>query len=111
MFPPSLSLAGPLHACSGHRRHTHTHLVGGEGHANLVADAQEQEPALGAVDGDLADELVKDLRVELAADGADARLARLSLLQLCVELLLQVDDVQARGRAACVREGVGGEGK
>ena len=40
--------------------------------------------------------LVEALRVELLAHGADAGLARLHRLQLGVQLLLEVDDVQAR---------------
>lgn len=61
---------------------------------------QEEQPPLGAVDGDLPDELIEALRIQLLPDGADARLARLPLLQLLVELLLEVDHVQARGRRA-----------
>ena len=45
----------------------------------------------------LADELIEALRVELLAHGADPGLARLALQQTLVELLLQVDHVQARG--------------
>ena len=59
--------------------------------------AQQQQTALGAVDCDLTDELVEALRVELLAHGADPGLARLALQQTLVELLLQVDHVQARG--------------
>jgi hypothetical protein len=44
--------------------------------------------------------LTEALRVELFAHGTDARLARLALLQLVVELLLQSDDLEARGRSA-----------
>ena len=39
-------------------------LVRGDRHADLVAHAQQQQPALGAVDGDLADQLI-ELRVQL----------------------------------------------
>jgi hypothetical protein len=46
------------------------------------------------------------LRVELATHRADARLARLALLELGVELLLKVDDIEAGGRAG----GEGGRG-
>ena len=62
-----------------------------------LPDSEHEEAALGAVDGALADELVEALRVELLAHGTDARLPRLPRLQLGVELLLEVDDVQARG--------------
>mmetsp|Transcript_3180 Transcript_3180/g.14223 ORF Transcript_3180/g.14223 Transcript_3180/m.14223 type:complete len:283 (-) Transcript_3180:41-889(-) len=71
-------------------------LIGGDGHASLVPHAKQEEAALGAVDCHLADELVEALRVELLAHGADAGLARLPRLQLGVQLLLEVDDVQAR---------------
>ena len=40
------------------------------------------------------------LRIELLTNGADARLARLALQQTLVELLLQVNHIQARGRRA-----------
>lgn len=46
----------------------------------------------------LADELVEGLRVELLAHRAYPRLARLALLELAVEVLLEVDDVEAGGR-------------
>lgn len=86
------------------RRHTSSqppfpYLVRGKGHADLVADAQQQKTALRAVDGHLADELVKDLRVELTTHRANARFARLALLELGVELLLKVDDIEAGSRA------------
>ena len=53
-----------------------------------LPDSEHEEAALGAVDGALADELVEALRVELPAHLADARLPRLPLLQLLVQLLL-----------------------
>lgn len=53
------------------------HLVGGNGHAHLVADTEEQQAPLRAVDGDLADQLIKTLRVQFLAHGADTGLSRL----------------------------------
>mmetsp|Transcript_39275 Transcript_39275/g.76843 ORF Transcript_39275/g.76843 Transcript_39275/m.76843 type:complete len:224 (-) Transcript_39275:18-689(-) len=85
----------------------HTALVQGlvrrNRHSNLVSHAQEQQPPLRAVDRDLPDHLVEGLAVQLLADRADARLACLPLLELAVQILLQVDDVEARcGRAGYV---------
>lgn len=79
-----------------------TNLVCSQGHADFIADAEQQQSALRAADSDLADELVKDLRIQLAAHRADARFAGLALLQLGVQLLLQIDHVQA-GRGAKTR--------
>ena len=75
-------------------------LVGLDRHLDLVADAHQQETALGALDGDLADQLIEALRVEFLADGADAGLAGLACLQTLVQLVLQVDNVHSccRGR-------------
>merc|ERR1719293_305105 len=75
-------------------------LVGTDGPPDLVADAQQEQTALGADDGDLPDELVEALRVELLPDGAYARLASLSLLQPLVQVLLQIDHVRPGGRGA-----------
>merc|ERR1719356_1079425 len=72
-------------------------LVGRDRHADLVADPQQEEPTLGAVDRHLADELVEALGVELLADRADARLPGLALHQALVHHLLQLDHVEARG--------------
>ena len=44
--------------------------------------------------------LTKGLRVELAAHRVDSRLARLALLQLGIEAVLEVEDVQSRRRRA-----------
>lgn len=38
-------------------------LVRRDGHSDLIAHTQQQQAALGAADGDLSDQLVKDLRV------------------------------------------------
>jgi hypothetical protein len=61
--------------------------------ADLITDADEQQTAFCAVNGDLADEFVETLTVELLADGADAGLTGLPLLQSLVELLLEVEHV------------------
>jgi hypothetical protein len=59
------------------------HLVRGGRHAHLVPDAQQQQAALCAADGHLADELIEALAVQLLAHGADARLARLQATDVC----------------------------
>ena len=52
-----------------------THLVGSDCHAHLIADAQEEETTLCAINGDLADELVKALSIKLLTYRADAGFA------------------------------------
>lgn len=124
-----------LHLCLlllGHERLAHAErdaglverLVGGDGHADLVADPEQQQAALRAVDGDLANQLVwsdregpqcedmsnrtrrprmkrtKALGIELLANRADPRLPGLPLLKLLVQCFLQIDHVQAGGRCA-----------
>ena len=73
-------------------------LVGLHSHLDLVADSHQQEASLGAVDGDLADELIEALRVQLLANGADASLAGLSSLQGFVEAVLELNNIDAVSR-------------
>ena len=73
-------------------------LVGLHGHLDLVADSHQQEASLGAVDGDLTDELIEALRVQLLANGADASLAGLSSLQGFVEAVLELNNIDAVSR-------------
>lgn len=40
----------------------------------LVSDPHQEEPSLPAVDGDLPDDFIEALVVELLSDGADANL-------------------------------------
>ena len=75
-------------------------LVRSNGHPDLVAHTQQQQAALGAVDRDLADQLIEALGVQLLAHGAYPGLARLPLQQALVELLLQVDHVEPGGWCA-----------
>mmetsp|Transcript_60014 Transcript_60014/g.120435 ORF Transcript_60014/g.120435 Transcript_60014/m.120435 type:complete len:212 (+) Transcript_60014:53-688(+) len=56
-------------------------FVGVDRHANLVAYAQQQQPALWSVQGHLPRELVKALVVEVFADGANSRFTCLPLNQ------------------------------
>lgn len=55
------------------------YLVSSDGHAHLVADTQQQQAALSAVDCDLTDELVKALGIELFTNRADAGLTCLQI--------------------------------
>ena len=60
----------------------------------------EQKAALGAVDGDLANELVEALGVELLPLGADSGLPRLPPLELVLEGRPELDHLRLRrGRA------------
>ena len=56
----------------------------------------EQKPTLGAVDGDLTDELVEALSIELLPLGADPGLPRLSPLELVLEGRPELDDLRLR---------------
>ena len=58
---------------------------------------EEEEAALGLVERDLADDLVEALAEELLPDGADARLAGLSLHKLLVQELSEAGDVHTGG--------------
>mmetsp|Transcript_48880 Transcript_48880/g.131199 ORF Transcript_48880/g.131199 Transcript_48880/m.131199 type:complete len:227 (+) Transcript_48880:100-780(+) len=73
-------------------------LVRGDGHANLVPHPEEEQTSFGAIDRHLADELVEALGVQLLAHRADARFAGLPLHEALVQRLLELNDVQARGR-------------
>ena len=70
-------------------------LVGGNRHLNFVAHSHEQEATLGAVHGDLTDELVEALRIQLLADGADTSFTGLPPLQLLIKSILQLDNIDA----------------
>jgi len=72
-------------------------LVGLDGHLDLITHTHEQETALSAVNGDLADELIEALGEELFAEGADACLASLRALKLLIELILQIDHIDLSG--------------
>mmetsp|Transcript_58236 Transcript_58236/g.167068 ORF Transcript_58236/g.167068 Transcript_58236/m.167068 type:complete len:227 (+) Transcript_58236:91-771(+) len=73
-------------------------LVRSDRHPNLISHPQQQQAPLGAVDRHLPDELVEALRVELLAHGANAGLPGLPLHEPLVQRLLELNDVQARGR-------------
>ena len=66
------------------RRRWRTRRKSGDDGGHLIVPTGAGGGPLGAVDGHLTDELVKALRVQLLADGADAGL-RAWLLQLVVE--------------------------
>lgn len=68
-------------------------LVSGDGHLDLIADSQEEEAALGLVQGHLSNDLVEALREELLAHRADATLAGLTLHKLLIELLTEACDI------------------
>lgn len=59
-------------------------------HSNLVSDSNQEESSFGAVNGNLSDQLIEALRVELLSNGTDSCLSGLSLLQSLVQLLLEV---------------------
>lgn len=67
-------------------------------HACLVPHSHELVTALNTVKRDLADDLVKALRVEFFTDRADAIRARIESSELLVETLLEVDNIGTGGR-------------
>ena len=73
-------------------------LVGLNRHLYLVTDTYQQETTFGALNGDLADQLVEALSVEFLTDGAYAGLAGLACLQTLVQLILEVDNVHSSCR-------------
>lgn len=62
------------------------HLVSCDGHAHLVAHTQQQQTTLCTVDGDLTDQLVKALSIQLLTHRADACLPGLHTQVLCMSL-------------------------
>ena len=56
--------------------------------SDLISDSDKEKSTLGTVDGDLSDQFIKALRVQLFSDGADTGLPGLSLLQSLIEFLL-----------------------
>eukprot|EP00438_Fugacium_kawagutii_P032188 Skav209039 [mRNA] locus=scaffold2483:106391:107149:- [translate_table: standard] len=69
-------------------------------HPDFISDTQQQQASLSTNDGDLSDELIKALRVELLTNGANASLTSLSLLQPLVEVLLQIHNIRTCGWCA-----------
>ena len=63
-------------------------LVGLDSHLDLVTNTDKKEAPLGAVDGDLTNELVEALSEKLLTEWADAGLSSLSLLDILIKLLL-----------------------
>ena len=55
------------------------YLVGRQRHLKLAAQSQQQQAALGAGYGDLADDLLEALPIEFLTDGTDAHF--MSLMQ------------------------------
>lgn len=103
MLDVALHFVFPLlsHECLAHAvryRAFVERLVGLYGHLDFVAHAHEQEAALSAVDCDLPDYLVEALGVELFPDRADAGFSGLLRLQPLVQVVLEVDHVDTRGR-------------
>jgi hypothetical protein len=64
-------------------------------HFYFVSHTHQQKAPLGAVNCNLPNYLVEALRVQFFSDGADSCFPCLPLLQLFVELILQIDDIQA----------------
>ena len=74
-------------------------LVCGNGLPNLIAHPHEKESALGAVHGDLTDELIKALRIELLADCACTSFTGLPPLKRLIKSILQLDNIDAIRRS------------
>ena len=66
-------------------------------HLYLVSDSDQQESSLCAVDGDLSDEFVEALRVQLLPHGADSCFPRLPSLQPLLQFVLEGDHVDSGG--------------
>lgn len=70
-------------------------LVSLDCHLNLVSNSNQQEASLSAVNGYLSYELVEGLGIEFFSDQTDTRFTSLSLLQLLIQLILQINDINA----------------
>ena len=73
-------------------------LVSLNNHLDFVANTNKEETALGAVNSDLPNKLIEALCVQFFSDRADSCITCLSLLSLAVEVLLQVDHIDAGSR-------------
>lgn len=56
--------------------------------SDLISDSDKEKASFGTVNGDLSDQFIKALWVQLFSDGANASLPGLSLLQSLIEFLL-----------------------
>jgi hypothetical protein len=64
----------------------------------LISDPDQKEPSLSAINGDLSDDLIKTLFVQLFSFRAQANLPRLSLNQSLVKLLAELYNLIFGGR-------------
>ena len=64
-----------------------------------MTDAYEQEAAFSATDRDLANQLIKALRVKLFTNWADSSFAGLTLLKFFIKLVLAVYDIRLGRRS------------
>ena len=91
-------------------------LIGLDGHPDLIPDSHywknekffiekvtKQKASLGTVDGDLPDQLIEALGVELLSLGADSGLPGLSSLQLVLKGGPELDDFGLGGGGALDR--------
>eukprot|EP00438_Fugacium_kawagutii_P031490 Skav225537 [mRNA] locus=scaffold339:5345:5914:+ [translate_table: standard] len=91
LIAPLLCLKGLAHSkCDGRLIEA---LICANGHPDFISNPQQQQASLSTNDGDLTDELIKALRIELLTDGANASLTSLPLLQPLVEVLLKVHNI------------------
>ena len=71
--------------------------VGVIGALDVITDAMEEHTAVGVIEGNLADNLVKALAEKFLTDWAEAGLTSLPLKQLLVEHLSEACHVDSRG--------------
>jgi len=72
-------------------------LVRLDGHFDLISHSDQQEAPLSTVDRNLSDQLIEALGEKLLTEGADAGFAGLTVLNLSIKLLLQVENVDGCG--------------
>lgn len=60
---------------------------------DLVSHSHQKQAPFSAIDGNLPDELVETLGIELFSDGADASFSGLPLLESLIQFLLKIKDI------------------